>query len=311
MEDALQPPQLEGAIDVGVSSCFREVETLQHMHILPSYIGRVSDGILSVLNAQILRYSKSYGGVVLAYSKPTVLGTQGLIMDEQPHIHFSVRVSLYLFKPRVNAILCGTVNSISTAHVGCLVHNCFNASVLAPVRNHDIKSTNGLFSKQLHVGSHIWFRVTRLDTTDVLFIQGEYVGMVGEANDVARADTDRPLSSIVEVTGKNVVAEKGKKKKKANEQAVTQFEEAKSVVHTEEACAKEVVDSDLIPDGKGRTESEPKKFMKKKKSLDSGEDVKCVELPAQLHGEGGGGSTRKRKRKGDGGIPAKKRKLPS
>lgn len=180
MEDVSRLPQLEDAIDLRESSCFRKVETLQRMHVLPSYIGHVSDGILSTLNAQVLRYSKAYGGVVLAYSKPVVLDTQGLIVDEQPHIHFSVKVSLYIFRPSLNAILRGTVNSISTAHVGCLVHNCFNASVFAPLGSHNARSTNGLFSKQVQVGSQIWFRVTRLDTTDVLFIQGEYVGMVGE-----------------------------------------------------------------------------------------------------------------------------------
>ena len=314
MEDTLPPPRLEDAVETGISSCFRKVETLQRMHVLPSYIGRVSEGILSILNAQVLRYSKAYGGVVLAYSKPTILNSQGLIVDEQPHIHFSVRVSLYLFKPCVNAVLRGTVNSISTAHVGCLVHNCFNASVFAPVGEHSTRTTNGLFSKQLHVGSQIWFRVTRLDTTDVLFIQGEYVGAVGETDDGTVAE---PLCSVMEVED-NMALDKGRKKKKIFDQErpveATQIEDSRDKIEAqrEDVCTK--TRKDFIAADNGLTK--PKKSGKKNRKSHDSEGITSVEqlhvVDSCIH------DTKKRKRRGqeegvsgEEGAPAKKRKLHS
>lgn len=315
MEDALQAPQLEDAIDFKVSSCFRRVETLQRMHVLPSYIGRVSEGILSTLNAQILRYSKVYGGVVLAYSKPIVLGTQGLIMDEQPHIHFSVKVSLYIFRPRVNAILRGTVNSISTAHVGCLVHNCFNASVLAQLGNHNARTTGGLFSKQLQVGRQIWFRVTRLDTTDVLFIQGEYVGMVGEQYDTMTTMTDAEESPHVIRGGSKVhaVARKASKKKKVTGEykleVSTQFEEGGDVQEQTEHTMGGI-NVDAVLDDSSHI-SEPNKSVKKKLKLKDNEGVMAAKQIEQLDSEVLKGDTRKRKRKVESDVPSKKRKLAS
>lgn len=325
MEDALQAPRLEDAIDSGVSSCFRRVETLQRMHVLPSYIGHVSDGILSALNAQILRYSKVYGGVVLSYSKPIVLGTQGLIMDEQPHIHFSVKVSMYVFRPRVNAILRGTVNSISTAHVGCLVYNCFNASVLARLGGHNARTTSGLFSKQLQVGRQIWFRVTRLDTTtEVLFMQGEYVGMVGERGeevgmvgergeevgmvgkgDGTLADTEMYQSPIRAAIKDDTVVRKASKKKKVtveNElEVLTLFEE-------------EGVRKDHTKEGIELDDTELKKsVMKKCKSNgDRMMSVEQLEQPRLEDSEIDKGNTKKRKRKvEESDLPSKKRKLAS
>ena len=37
--------------------------------------------------------------------------------------------SVIVFKPAVGSVLRGEVNKIGMVHIGCIVHNCFNARV--------------------------------------------------------------------------------------------------------------------------------------------------------------------------------------
>ena len=171
----LKLPELEKGLNVSETSCFRRVEVQEHLSLLPCYIGRLADGIIEHLNRNMLRYLSSCGGVLVSYSKPVVLQSYGKIFDEQPHIHFDIRYSAYVFKPTVNSILCGTVNKIGGDHVGCLVYDCFNASLIAPPPT----SKNGYnisFSSNFQIGSKVWFMVTKLDIIGgILSITGEHV----------------------------------------------------------------------------------------------------------------------------------------
>ena len=90
----------------------------------------IGDGVLEHLNDKILRYSRDLGGVFLSYSKPRVLQEAGRIIDEHPHIHFDLDYKAYVFRPRVGSVLTGVVNNIGDDHIGCLVYDCFNASVV-------------------------------------------------------------------------------------------------------------------------------------------------------------------------------------
>ena len=146
-------------------SLFRTVQVVQHISLPPSYIGRMAKGITEILNRKILKYFSEYGGFVLAYSKPLVLQRAANIVNESPNLHFEVQVDLHLFTPLVGALLCGTVNHvINESHVGCLVYNCFNASV-----ERKPHTKNGITR-----GEKIWFRVVNLETiSGVLCIRGK------------------------------------------------------------------------------------------------------------------------------------------
>ena len=64
-----------------------------------------------------------------------LMQTSGIIMDDQPYVHFDVQVDFIVFKPRIGSLLKGVVNKTSVDHVGCLVYEHFNASILRPRNN--------------------------------------------------------------------------------------------------------------------------------------------------------------------------------
>lgn len=153
------------------SSSFRCVEVLEHVSLLPCYVGRLSEGIIKHLNQKVFRFSDQFGGILLSYSRPLVLQQHGAILDEQPHVHFDLKYSAYVFKPQIGSILFGVVNNIGGDHIGCLVNNCFNASVVP----HTKGGTNDWFPCHIDNGSTVWFRVTNLENIGgVVSIGGEY-----------------------------------------------------------------------------------------------------------------------------------------
>ena len=165
------------------NTSFRKLEFQEHISLLPCYIGRLSTGILEHLNQRILKYSAKYGGVLLSYSKPVVLQKYALIFDEQPHLHFDVRYTAYVFKPRIGDVLSGVVNKTGTDYIGCVVYGCFNASVFdtkTDVRNGFFNRRSNIYS----VGSTITFQVTKLDC-----IGGVYL-ISGRQLDSEKADSE-------------------------------------------------------------------------------------------------------------------------
>lgn len=157
------------------SSCFRNMTVKEHLSLLPCYIGRVSNGITEHINRKILRYSSQFNGVLLSYSKPRAIQNEAKIMDEQPHIHFDITYTAYVFRPVLGSLLCGTVNKIGVDHVGCLLFDCFNVSVISKGRNWHKNGFSNTFPSGCEYGSCIWFKVVSLDTAgDILSLTGEH-----------------------------------------------------------------------------------------------------------------------------------------
>ncbi len=141
----------------------------EHLSLLPCYIGNISEGLTDLLNGKIFNYSGLYGGVLLSYSKPKLMQRKGIILDEQPHIHFDMIYTAYIFRPVIGSILCGRVNKVGVDHVGCLLYNCFNVSVIWKEHN-----SQDNFSLSFEDGSLIWFRVITLD------LVGHFLSLTGE-----------------------------------------------------------------------------------------------------------------------------------
>ena len=189
-------PELKqvSAPDSTASSCFHKLEVSEHISLLPCFVGRLSHGILEQLDKKLLRYSEQYGGVLLAYSKPSVQQSHGRILDEQPHIHFDLKYTAYVFRPVIDSIVCGTVNNVGGDHVGCLVYDCFNASVFSKQEKGQ-KKLNGLFS-QFVVGSKIWFRVISIENiSGILSIVGEYFDIMSLSQGEISAPHDQELDA--------------------------------------------------------------------------------------------------------------------
>ena len=156
------------------SSCFRKVMVKEHLSLLPCFIGNLSKGVLGYLSGKVLKYSSHLNGVLLAFSNPTVIQEEGLIFDEQPHIHFDLNYAAYVFRPVVGSVLNGRINKVGSDHVGCLLYDCFNVTVVCKGRNWHNDASKG-FPYGLESGADICFRVISLDVTgDVMSLTGDF-----------------------------------------------------------------------------------------------------------------------------------------
>jgi len=202
-------PQLAEFPELSISetSCFRQLELQERMSLLPCYLGRLAEGILEHLNGRVLRYCEQYGGVLLCYSKPCVLQRCGRILDEQPQIHFDLKFTACIFKPTIGSILCGTVNKIGGDYIGCLVDDCFNASIVRETQQ--FKVTNGCLAR-IELGSKILFRVTKLD------VDGGILSLWGEHFDIGSM-AEVSLNLYSDVTCGSLQRKKRKSKKRERE----------------------------------------------------------------------------------------------
>ena len=216
-------PILEPVVSPDVSSSsFRCVEVVEHISLLPCYVGRLSQGIIEHLNEKVFRFSSQLRGTVLSYSKPLVLQRHGAILDEQPHLHFDLKYSVYLFKPVVGSLMCGVVNNVGQDYIGCLVYKCFNASVLAPG---SAEHQSSWYSEPFDIGSTVWFRVVALDNVGgVVSITGEYYDM-----NIASGLAGDQVGTIESDSG-GVKAESSKKLKKHKHKKKERFSDAELTV---------------------------------------------------------------------------------
>lgn len=166
---AFLPELAQVPVMKGDHTCFHNVLIKEHLSLLPSFIGNLSKGITEHLSSKILKYSTDFSGVLLSYSKPTLIHEEGKILDEQPHVHFEVTYYATIFRPVLGSVFCGTVNKVGVDHVGCLLYDCFNVTVVS-------SGHTGSFPWGFEEQSTIWFIVTCLDTTgDLLSLTGEYL----------------------------------------------------------------------------------------------------------------------------------------
>lgn len=199
---------------------FDKVSTTKHIILSPKYLGRVKNGIVEQLNSELNFTSKSLGGILIAYSNIHLLNRVGDILAEQPYIHFDVQADFIVFKPVVGCLLRGVVNKVGKNHVGCLVHNFFNASIRRPS-----ELLNDWHGKNMDVGDEFIFKVTRVSTyTKLMCIEGILTedGNYGRPNrkrtfedvdmDILHGNTDEDITDISMATPVSKKRKKDKRK---------------------------------------------------------------------------------------------------
>ncbi|KAF6087083.1 hypothetical protein HJG60_019790 [Phyllostomus discolor] len=141
-------------------SCLVAGPHRRHIALSPRYLHRKRTGIREQLDAELLRYSESLSGVPIAYDNIKVVGELGDIYDDQGYIHLNIEADFVIFCPEPGQKLLGAVNKVSSSHIGCLVHGCFNASIPKP-EHMPAEQWQGL---EINVGDELEFEVFRLDS---------------------------------------------------------------------------------------------------------------------------------------------------
>ena len=99
--------------------------------LLPDDLADKEAAIRDHLSRFLLRYTEGAGGIMLAFSDVKTIGKGGAIVNELPHIHYTVQLDALVFSPTKGAKLKGKVTESFQSHVSLVVCNYFNASIAA------------------------------------------------------------------------------------------------------------------------------------------------------------------------------------
>uniref|UniRef100_A0A1A8D5V7 DNA-directed RNA polymerase subunit n=1 Tax=Nothobranchius kadleci TaxID=1051664 RepID=A0A1A8D5V7_NOTKA len=199
----------------------------RHVALAPQYLNKKKSGIQEELDGELLKFSQSLNGVLLAYDNIRILGRNGDIYNDSGYIHMDIEASFIVFQPKRGQKLLGKVNKLGVSHVGCLVHSCFNASIPRPT----LVSIETWRDAGPKVGTELEFKVTALDAdaAGVLLIRGQLgrtrvqeLLAISESSE-SRVPTDKPEPQDAEPSTEptqgssdDTPRKKKKKKKKKN-----------------------------------------------------------------------------------------------
>mmetsp|Transcript_46608 Transcript_46608/g.105329 ORF Transcript_46608/g.105329 Transcript_46608/m.105329 type:complete len:223 (-) Transcript_46608:29-697(-) len=149
---------------------FQELRVALRVSLLPASLGGPLAAIEGNLHAQLMRYDRALGGVVLSYSDIKILdeGTfvSGQINIDEPHIHVRATATAHLFAPRKGMTLPGRVTEVAATHVSVLCYGVFNATI--PLK--------GAPDVTAGIGDSIMIRVLQMQHGDgLLHLEGSLV----------------------------------------------------------------------------------------------------------------------------------------
>lgn len=199
------------------SSSVVAMKNVVHMALPPSSLSNVMAGVRLELDQKINRYYSPLAGVLLGYQDPRLTATTGHILHDQPYIHLDVSATFYVFTPKVGDMVHGVVNKRSGGHLGCLLYDTFNVSLLAGV-------------EKVTLGEHVELEVTRVsyNYNSMPLIEGKLIrwGEMCDTESIKRPreeDMDENLAKRLKTEDISVdeISEtkqkKSKKKKKQRE----------------------------------------------------------------------------------------------
>ncbi|XP_008591093.1 PREDICTED: DNA-directed RNA polymerase I subunit RPA43 [Galeopterus variegatus] len=240
-------------------SCLVAGPHRRHIALSPRYLNRKRTGIREQLDAELLRYSESLLGVPIAYDNIKVVGELGDIYDDQGHIHLNIEADFVIFCPEPGQKLMGTVNKMSSSHIGCLVHGCFNASIPKPEQT----SVEQWQTLEINVGDELEFEVFRLDSdaAGVFCIRGKLnmTSLQSKCSKVSEEITETSTEDTVEKLPKK------KKKKKKDQETYEADDGTTELTEFADVSPNKETDLQITNNGNGFWEEEPKKEKKKKK----------------------------------------------
>ncbi|GMI18462.1 hypothetical protein TrLO_g12360 [Triparma laevis f. longispina] len=116
-----------------MSSPFQTLPLTYLISLPPSALSNIPLNLTLNLNKSLLTYDKRLKGILCSYSDMSFKDNKpfGKIINENPWLNFKVQFNGLIFSPHPGIILKGEINKISSGHIGILIYNVFNASVMS------------------------------------------------------------------------------------------------------------------------------------------------------------------------------------
>ena len=136
------------------ASAVTKKKTRLHLALSPGALGGLKKGLEGVMMENLNRYYPDLGAILLGWHGLKLCDRRGDIAGDSPYIHVNVEGQVYLFNPDVGSKIFGKVIKKTTGHIGCLVHETFNVSLLCDKRQFNAIQLNELVA--IRVNNLVW-----------------------------------------------------------------------------------------------------------------------------------------------------------
>ena len=106
-----------------------QMKLCMNVRLSPYFSQHVRVGIENLMNKALLRHVPEARGILLAYENLELVDKTAQIIHEDCEAHFRIRCDALVFRVQRHIVLEGTINKVSSNHIGLLVHGLFNASI--------------------------------------------------------------------------------------------------------------------------------------------------------------------------------------
>nr|CAH7751329.1 unnamed protein product [Callosobruchus chinensis] len=153
-----------------------------HLSLHPVQLNNFSKSLKQVLNQSIAKYNRDLDGILLGFEKTKLLSKEGYIHDDSCYIHLDIEADFYVFTPEIGKEMKGK----SKDHVGLLVYNALNVSVLKPKDNEE------WIGGYVELGAEVLFRITYISLTSFMpYIRGEIISILTDVNSLSKGETQK------------------------------------------------------------------------------------------------------------------------
>nr|CAI5823814.1 unnamed protein product [Callosobruchus analis] len=177
-----------------------------HLSLHPVQLNNFSKSLKQVLNESTAKYNRDLDGILLGFEKTELLTKEAYIHDDSCYIHLDIEADFYVFKPEIGKEMKGLVNRKSKDHVGLLVYNALNVSILKP---RDDEEWIGSF---VELGAEVLFRITYISLTSFMpYIRGEIISILTDVNPLSECKPQKSRKRKMDASTEGTLDSKRKK----------------------------------------------------------------------------------------------------
>ncbi|XP_065225037.1 DNA-directed RNA polymerase I subunit RPA43 [Planococcus citri] len=126
--------------------------------------------VLEELDKKTLRFNTKLNDMILRICNIRIL--QPIEADRCRRLNVTCIADIYVFKPQCGSILSAIVNKKSDSHLGCIMYDIFNVSIIKPT---EIPYCDWP-GRRIKVNDRVVFKVLKVDVSEVIpYIIGELV----------------------------------------------------------------------------------------------------------------------------------------